>query len=129
MQPTQQVQQSSSAMEGYAYQASAAVSNLGDKAAANRAAFWLGMLFPYFGFPIGLAFMMTGDRQRQEAGRLCILWSTLSGVIHLLLMFVTVLGMRQWFAAFLGAAQSGIGRSGGLGGGGLGGGGLGGDGM
>src|SRR5579862_4459017 len=37
------------------YQATVAAHQVGDAARANRAAFWLGMMFPYFGFPIGLA--------------------------------------------------------------------------
>ena len=94
---------------------------LGNAAAANRAAFWLGMLFPYFGLPIGLAFIMCDDRRRQEVGRLCVMWSLLSGVIHFLFMIVAMLGMRQYFTAFLG--QAGRGLNGGLGGG-LGGGGM-----
>jgi hypothetical protein len=94
---------------------------LGNAAAANRAAFWLGMLFPYFGLPIGLAFIMCDDRRRQEVGRLCVMWSLLSGVIHFLFMIVSLLGMRQYIAAALGAVQSGAGK---LGGGGLGGGGM-----
>lgn len=99
-----------------------ATTSLGNPAAANRAAFWLGMLMPYFGLPIGLAFMMCDDRRRQEVGRICVLWSLLSGVIHMLLMFVSLLGMRQYLAIFMGALQGGINR--GAGGGGLGGGGL-----
>jgi hypothetical protein len=100
---------------------SAAATSLGNTAASNRAAFWLGMLFPYFGLPIGLAFMMCDDRRRQEVGRLCILWSILSSVLHLLVGFVSLLGMRQYLAAFFGAAMTGMqrGAGGGLGGGGM----------
>lgn len=89
----------------------------GDPAAANRAAMWLGLLFPYFGLPIGLAFIMCDDRRRQEVGRLCIVWSLLSGAIHLLLLFVVILGMRAWLEALLPALRGQLGRSGGLGGG------------
>ncbi|MEP6755546.1 MAG: hypothetical protein ABJA67_08605 [Chthonomonadales bacterium] len=95
----------------------------GDAARANRAAFWLGMMFPYFGLPIGLAFMMCDDKRRQEVGKLCIMWSILSGVVHTLLMFVSILGMRPYLQALTGALQSGgLGKS--LGGGGGAGGGL-----
>jgi hypothetical protein len=80
----------------------------GDPARANRAAFWLGVLFPYFGYPIGLAFMMCDDRRRQEVGRICILWSTISGVVHLLLMFVTIVGMRQYVGLLLGGVRAGL---------------------
>lgn len=111
--------------EAFAYRAVGAVQQaayqMGDSAKANRAAFWLGILFPYFGYPIGLAFMMCDDKRRQEVGRICILWSTVSGVVHLLLMFVSVLGMRQWFEIILGAAIKGAKGSAGSGGfGGLG---------
>jgi len=90
---------------------------VGSPATANRAAMWLGLLFPYFGLPIGLAFMMCDDRRRQEVGRLCVLWSLLSGAIHLLLLFVIILGMRAWLEALLPALRSQLGRPGGLGGG------------
>lgn len=90
---------------------------VGDAAKSNRAAFWLGMLFPYLGLPIGLAFMMCDDRRRQEVGRLCIMWSILSGVVHCLLMFVSLLGIRPYISALTGALKSGgLGKS--LGGGG-----------
>lgn len=98
------------------------VSTLGNMAASNRAAFWLGMLMPYFGLPIGLAFIMCDDRRRQEVGRLCVLWSLLSSVIHLLLMIVSLLGMRQFLAAFMGSAMNAAKSGGGGMGGGLGGG-------
>jgi hypothetical protein len=104
----------------------AAASSLGNAAASNRAAFWLGMLFPYFGLPIGLAFIMCDDRRRQEVGRLCVMWSLLSTVLHLLVLFITALGMREMLGALLGGVRSGINRGGGggLGGDGMGGGGL-----
>ncbi len=103
--------------EHYAYRAAAAVHQMGDTARSNRAAFWLGITMPYFGFPIGLAFMMCDDPRRQEVGRICILWSLISGVLHTLLMIVSLLGMREWAAMFLGAAKSGLNsRGGGLGG-------------
>ena len=78
---------------------------------------WLGLLFPYFGLPIGLAFMMCDDRRRQEVGRACVLWSLLSGVIHLLLLFVTIVGMREYFTAAFNAARAAAERAGGGGGG------------
>jgi hypothetical protein len=98
----------------------AAVST-GNPALSNRSAFWLGMLMPYFGFPIGLAFMMCDDQRRQEVGRICVFWSIVSGVIHLLLMFVSLLGMRQYFGFLMQTLQSTIKNSGGGMGGGLGG--------
>src|SRR5262245_27007253 len=48
--------------DGFAYPAAPAMmvgaAPLGNPTAANRAAMWLGLLFPYFGLPVGLAFMM-----------------------------------------------------------------------
>lgn len=117
--------------ETFAYRATAAAQQvqqaayqMGDTARSNRAAFWLGILMPYFGYPIGLAFMMCDDKRRQEVGRICIFWSTISMVVHCLLVFVSILGMRQWFEIILGAAIKGA--KSGAGGGGLGGGGFGG---
>ena len=112
-------QQPQAPSESYAYRAAAAVNQAGDSARANRAAFWLGISMPYFGLPIGLAFMMCDDRRRQEVGRICILWSLVSGVFHVLLTFVSLLGMREWAVMALGAAKAGINARGG--GGGLGG--------
>ena len=89
---------------------------MGNPSTANRAAFWLGMLMPYFGLPIALAFMMCDDRRRQEVGRICLIWSLISGVIHLLLMFVSLIGMREYLMMALKAAQAGANR-GGMGGG------------
>ena len=83
---------------------------------ANRAAIWLGLLFPYFGIPIGLAFMMCDDRRRQEVGRACILWSLLSCVFHFFLMILSLIGMREYFAMALNTLKSQAGRAGGLGG-------------
>lgn len=71
--------------------ASAAV----DPRKANRAAFWLGILFPYVGLPVALAFMMCDDPRRQEVGRICLLWSLISGVVHVLLLGSTLLGARE----------------------------------
>jgi len=108
--------------EQLAYRAATVAHQVGDIAKSNRAAFWLGISMPYFGFPIGLAFMMCDDPRRQEVGRLCILWSLLSGVVHCLLMFVSLLGMREWVMTLAGVALKGASSRGGGLGGGLGGG-------
>lgn len=84
---------------------------------ANRAAFWLGLLMPYFGLPIALAFMMCDDPRRQEVGRICLLWSVISGVIHILLMFVLMLGMQAALMSLIGGLK-GVQPGGGGGGGG-----------
>jgi hypothetical protein len=114
-----------SATEQFGYRAAAAVHQMGDIAKSNRAAFWLGITMPYFGFPIGLAFMMCDDPRRQEVGRLCIIWSLISGVLHTMLMFVSLLGMREWVMMFMGGLKAGLNsRGGGMGGGSMGGDGL-----
>ena len=72
----------------------------------------------YFGLPIGLAFMMCDDRRRQEVGRICLIWSLISGVIHLLFFIVAAIGMRQYFAIALNTLRGQIQHQQGLGGGG-----------
>ena len=89
----------------------------GSSSTPGRAAMWLGLLFPYFGLPIGLAFMMCDDRRRQEVGRACVIWSLVSGVIHLILLFVTIIGTREYVAAAFNAARAAAERAGGAGGG------------
>ncbi len=60
----------------------------GDPKASQRAAIWMGLTLPYFGFPIGWAFLMMEDYRRQSIGRVCIFWSTIGLIAHLLLMLV-----------------------------------------
>ena len=86
----------------------------GNSATSNRAAIWLGLLFPYFGLPIGLAFMMCDDRRRQEVGRLCVIWSLISGAIHLLLLFITMVGMREYILTAVNAARAAASKGGGM---------------
>ncbi len=88
-------------MEAMAYRGAAAAGVLGNPRASNRAAMWLGLLMPYFGLPIGLAFVMCDDRRRQEVGRICIWWSILSLAVHLLLSFVAMLGTREYLTTIL----------------------------
>jgi hypothetical protein len=95
----------------------------GNTSTANRAAFWLGILFPYFGIAIGLAFMMCDDRRRQEVGRICIIWSLVSTAAHIVLFFLSAIGMREYFMLALNTLKAQAGKAGGTGGmGGLGGG-------
>ena len=99
-----------------------AATGVGNPAVANRAAFWLGILMPYFGLPIALAFMMCDDRRRQEVGKICLIWSLISSAVHLLLFFVSMLGLREYLMFALGSLKAQAGRGGGMGGlGGLGG--------
>src|SRR5205085_4609389 len=94
--------------------ATAVAAGAGNPRTANAAAIWLGLLFPYFGIPIGLAFMMCDDRRRQEVGRICLLWSVLSMIVHLLLGFAAMLGMREYFQMALGTLKAQAGRAGGM---------------
>lgn len=91
-----------------------ALQQAGSPAAASRAAMWLGLLFPYFGIPVGLAFIMCEDRRRQEIGRQCILWSLLATFIHLLLLFVTVMGLRPYFDLLFNVLRGQLSRPGGM---------------
>ncbi len=62
----------------------------GDPGVARRAAILLALTFPFFGLPIGWAFMMIEDQRRQAIGRLCVTWSLIALVFHLLLTFVAM---------------------------------------
>jgi hypothetical protein len=88
----------------------------GNTSTANRAAFWLGLLFPYFGIAVGLAFMMCDDRRRQEVGRICIIWSLVSTVAHIILFFLSAIGMREYFMLAFNTLKSQARKAGGMGG-------------
>lgn len=62
----------------------------GDPAVARRAAFWLAVVFPWFGLPIGWAFMMVEDHRRQAIGRYCAIWSIIALIFHFLFMFASM---------------------------------------
>ncbi len=88
----------------------------GSTSASERAALWLGLLFPYFGLPVGLVFMMLDDDRKQHLGRICIFWSCISMVVHVAFMSVAALGLREMLFAALqgvrGAASRGTGIEG-----------------
>jgi len=48
-----------------------------DTSTADKAAIWLGLLFPIVGYPVGIVFMMLDDPRKTQLGRLTILWSTI----------------------------------------------------
>ncbi len=60
----------------------------GDSGVARRAAIALGITLPFIGLPVGWVFMMIEDERKQAIGRLCAIWSMISLVLQLLLMFV-----------------------------------------
>ena len=86
----------------------------GSAATSDRAAIWLGLLFPYFGLPVGLVFMMLDDDRKQQLGRICVLWSCLSLVLHIAFMSAAALGMRELLMAALQGVRGAATRSGGI---------------
>ena len=74
-------------------------------ATANRSAIWLGLLFPYFGIMVALAFMMCDDPRRQEVGRICLIWSLVSTVLQGLLLLAGILGLSGIVGAAIGGAR------------------------
>ncbi len=62
----------------------------GDPAVAKRAAILLALTVPYFGLPIGWAFMMIEDYRKQAIGRLCVWWSIVGLAIHLVFGFIAM---------------------------------------
>lgn len=91
----------------------------GDEGVAKRAALWLALTLPYVGLPIGWAFMMMSDnRQRQQIGRFCVIWSSIALIFHLLLLFVgteQLVSLLSSLPTLLHNVQGGTG-TGGLGG-------------
>lgn len=86
----------------------------GSTGVSERAAVWLGLLMPYFGLPVGLVFMMLDDDRKQQLGRICVLWSCLSLVLHLAFMTAAALGMRELFMAALQGVRGAATRTGGI---------------
>jgi hypothetical protein len=70
----------------------------GDPAVAKRAALALAWVVPWFGLPIGWAFMMFEDRRRQAIGRYCAIWSAVAMVVHTFVLFA-ILSMMSAVAA------------------------------
>lgn len=83
---------------------------------STRAALWLGLLFPYVGLPVGLVFMMLDDDRRYEVGRLCVIWSCVSLVAHILVLMLVSIGMREILFAMVQGARGAASRAGGMGG-------------
>jgi hypothetical protein len=96
----------------------AAVGASGDPAVARRAAFWLAVVFPWFGLPIGWTFMMMDDYRRQAIGRLCATWSLIALIFHLLFLFASTQLLIARILPYLAQQAQGLGRgaSGGMGG-------------
>ena len=90
----------------------------GDPAVAKRAAFWLAVTFPYFGLPIGWAFMMVEDHKRQTIGKYCATWSIVALIFHCLFLFASIQVTMSRLLPFLmntaASAQRGVGSGGGF---------------
>ncbi len=80
------------------------VGGSGDPALSKRAALWLALSMPYIGLPVGWAFMMMNDQERQAIGKFCVNWSMIAMVFHLLLMWVS-------FEAFVPTLQAMVGMA------------------
>jgi hypothetical protein len=59
---------------------------------------------PYIGLPVGWAFMMMNDRERQDIGKFCVNWSMAAMVFHLLLMWVSFEALVPTMQAMFGMA-------------------------
>jgi hypothetical protein len=57
---------------------------------ANKAAFWLGLLFPIFGLPVGLVFLMLDDPRKTKLGWQVIIWSVIGLVLSLIPILLTL---------------------------------------
>lgn len=74
----------------------------GDPAAARRAAVMLGLVFPWIGLPVGWVFLMLEDGRRQAVGRVCVLWSAIALVLHVLLLYASVAALVPTAMSVLG---------------------------
>lgn len=83
---------------------------------ATTAAFWLGILFPYIGLPVGLVLMMLDDDRYYVTGRVCVLWSCIALVVHVLFLALVSIGMREILFAIFQGARGAAERAGGMGG-------------
>lgn len=78
----------------------------GDSNVARRAAIALALTFPWLGLPVGWVFMMIEDRSRQAIGRVCVVWSCIALIFHLLLMFVALQQTRTALMSVLDILKS-----------------------
>ena len=105
-------------------QAAYGVPTDGDAKMTKRAAIWLALTLPFIGLPVGWAFMMIQNRQRQEVGKLCVIWSLVALFAHVLLFGVAAASsgpvVLQALTAFYekqnasGGAKGGGGAGGGM---------------
>ncbi|MDQ2799571.1 MAG: hypothetical protein M3Y13_08015, partial [Armatimonadota bacterium] len=51
---------------------------------APKAAAAMGLIFPYFGIPIGMVFLMLDDSRKTQLGWMMIIWSVIGTVLNTL---------------------------------------------
>lgn len=55
-----------------------------ESALAPKAAAAMGLIFPYFGIPIGMVFLMLDDSRKTQLGWMMIIWSVIGTVLNTL---------------------------------------------
>lgn len=83
----------------------------GDPGVAQRAAILLALVIPFVGLPVGWIFMMIEDRRKQAIGRVCVTWSIIALLLHILLMFVLSMAAVPALSYALQKLQPGQGSS------------------
>jgi len=76
----------------------------GDPGVARRAAIAFALTLPFISLPVGWTFMMMDDHRRQAVGRVCVIWSCIALLFHILLMFVAAQSLVPALQAMVGIA-------------------------
>jgi hypothetical protein len=65
-----------------------------DPLTADKAVIAMGLIFPFVGYPLGIAFMMLDDLRKMQLGKSLLIWSTIGTVIAIVgsLMFMGAIG-------------------------------------
>jgi len=74
----------------------------GDPNVANRAAIWLALTLPFIGLPAGWLFMMVEDQRKQRVGRICVMWSLIALVFHILFTVILLKSATSGLVSALG---------------------------
>ncbi len=83
----------------------------GDFGVARRAAIWFALTLPFISLPVGWTFMMIEDHRRQAIGRICVVWSCIALIFHLLLGFIAMQSVVPYLQAVVGTATKMIPQS------------------
>lgn len=78
----------------------------GDPNVANRAAILLAITIPWIGLPAGWLFMMVEDQKKQRVGRLCVNWSLIALVFHLVFTVMLVNSAASFIRSILPAVTA-----------------------